>query len=83
MKKDTSRQVCCLAGPTCQFSCVSLKMVGPKMQDFCPRNNMLKGICFKTILQQIMVRKKVSKLYFESKFSMSKIKLQFLNNFIF
>ena len=33
-------------------------MVDPKMQDFCPKNNMLKGNCFKTILQGIMVRQK-------------------------
>ena len=34
----------------CQFGCGILKMVGPKMQDFCPRVDMLKGNCFKTIL---------------------------------
>ena len=28
---------------SCQFGCGILKMVGPKMQDFCPRINMLKG----------------------------------------
>ena len=27
----------------CQFGCGILKMVGPKMKDFCPRMNMLKG----------------------------------------
>ena len=43
------------------------------MQDFCPRINMLKGNCFKTILQCIMIRQKVPKLYFQSQFSMSKI----------
>ena len=52
---------------------VILKMVGPKMQDFCLRNNMLKGNCFKTILWWIMVRLKVPKSYFQSQFSMSKI----------
>ena len=34
----------------CQFGCGFLKMVGPKMQNFCPRINMLKGNSFKTIL---------------------------------
>ena len=50
-----------------------LKMVGPKTQEFCPRINMLKGIFLKTILWWIMVHQKVLKLYFQSKFSMSKI----------
>jgi hypothetical protein len=27
----------------CQFGCGILKMVGPKMQDFCQRIDMLKG----------------------------------------
>ena len=57
----------------CQFSCGILKMVGPKMQDFCPKINILKGNVFKTILQLIMVCQKVLKLYFQSQFSMSKI----------
>ena len=35
----------------CQFSCGILKMVGPKMQKFCPGINLLEGICFKTILR--------------------------------
>ena len=30
-----------------QFGCGILKMVGSKMQDFCPRINMLKGILLK------------------------------------
>ena len=50
-----------------------LKMVGPKMQDFCPKINMLKENFLKTILQWIMVRQKVPKSYFQSQFSMSKI----------
>ena len=50
-----------------------LKMVGPKTQEFCPRINMLKGILLKTLLWWIMVHQKVLKLYFQSKFSMSKI----------
>ena len=29
--------------PTCQFGCGILKMMGPKMQDICPRINILKG----------------------------------------
>ena len=57
----------------CKFGCGISKMVGPKMQDFCPRINMLKGIFFKTILWWIMVRQKVPKSYFQSQFSMSKI----------
>ena len=56
-----------------QFGCGILKMVGPKMQDFCPRINMLKGNFYKTILQLIMVRQKVPKWYFQGQFSMSKI----------
>jgi hypothetical protein len=36
-----------LLGHYCQFGCGILKMVGPKMQDFCPRINMLIGIFFK------------------------------------
>jgi hypothetical protein len=35
----------------CLFGCGILKMVGPKVQAFCPRINMLKGNCFKTILR--------------------------------
>ena len=59
---------------TCLLMSVRLwKMVGPKMQDFCPRINMLKGKCFNTILQWIMVRQKVLKSYFQSQFSKSKI----------
>ena len=34
-----------------QFGCGILKMVGPKMQDFWPRIDMLKGNCSKTILR--------------------------------
>ena len=32
-----------VATPAGQFGCGILKMMGPKMQDFCPRINMLKG----------------------------------------
>ena len=34
-------------------------MVGSKMQDFCPRINMLKGILLKKILQLMPVRQKL------------------------
>ena len=44
---------------------------------FCPRINMLKGNCFKTILRWIMVHQKVPKLYFQSQFSMSKTNRNF------
>ena len=57
----------------CQFGCGILKMVGPKMQVLCPRINMVKGHCFKTILRWIMFCQKVPKLYFQSQFFMSKI----------
>ena len=33
-------------------------MMGPKMQDFCPRIDTLKGYCFITIPQQVMVHQK-------------------------
>ena len=35
-----------LLGHYCQFGCGILKMVGPQMQDFCPRIKMLKEIFF-------------------------------------
>ena len=57
----------------CQFGCGILKVVGPKMQDFYPRINMLKGIFFKKIFLWLTVRQKVTKSYFQSQFSMSKI----------
>ena len=56
-----------------QFGCGILKMVGPIMQDFCPRINMLKGNFFKTILRRIMVHQKVPKSYIQSQFLLSKI----------
>ena len=34
----------------CQLGCGIIKMLGPKMQDFCPRIIMLKENCFKSIL---------------------------------
>ena len=38
-------------GAECQFGCGILKMVGHKMQAFCPRINMLKEFFFETILR--------------------------------
>ena len=37
--------------PSGQFGCGILKMVGPKIQDFCPRIDMLKENFFETILR--------------------------------
>ena len=67
-------------------------MVGPKMQDFCPRINMLKGIFFKKILRWLTVRQKlgmilenkvVQKLKLEKNIFYKKWspKLIFLNDF--
>jgi hypothetical protein len=48
-------------------------MVGPKMQDFSQGIDMLKGNCFKTILQSCdKLCEKVPELYIQSQFSMSK-----------
>ena len=58
---------------SCQFGCGILKMVAPKMQDFCQRINMLRGNFFKQSYDELWFVKKVSKLYFQSQFSMSKI----------
>ena len=44
---------------SCQFGCGILKRVGPKMQDFCPRINMLKGNFFKKILWWLTVFQKL------------------------
>ena len=51
----------------------NFKMVGPKMQDFCPRIDMLKGNRCILRIRGAPVRQKVTKLYFQSQFSMSKI----------
>ena len=67
LKGNVHYTVCKNSVSECQFGCVILKMVGPKMQDFCPR---------------IMVRQKVPKLYFQSPFSMSKIDRFFSKKFI-
>ena len=69
-------------------------MVGSKIQDFCPRINMLKGILFKKILRLMLVRQKlcmilenkvVQKLKLEKKVFYKKWspKLLFLNDFFF
>ena len=78
----------------CQFGCGILKMVGSKMQDFCPRINVLKGILLKKILRLMPVRQKlgmvlenkvVQKLKLEKKVFYKKWspKLIFLNEFFF
>ena len=51
----------------CQFGCGILQMMDPKMQDFCPRINRLKGNCFKTILLSIMVHQKSMKFLQKNK----------------
>ena len=48
-------------------------MVGPKMQAFHPRIDMLKGNCFILRIQGAPVLQKGPKSYFQSQFSMSKI----------
>ena len=69
-------------------------MVGSKMQDFCPRINVLKGILLKKILRLMPVRQKlgmvlenkvVQKLKLEKKVFYKKWspKLIFLNEFFF
>ena len=47
-------------------------MVGPKMQDFCPRINKLKGIFLNNPVMNYG-SSKVPKSYFQNQFSMSKI----------
>ena len=58
---------------SCQFGCEILKMVGPKMQDFCSRISMLKGFFLKQYWDELWFVKKGTKSYFQSQFSMSKI----------
>ena len=69
-------------------------MVGSKMQDFCPRINMLKGILLKKILRlmpvcqklgMVLENKVVQKLKLEKKVFYKKWspKLIFLNEFFF
>ena len=45
-------------------------MVGPKMQDFCPRINMLKGIFLKQRYNVLWFVKKCLKSYFQGQFSL-------------
>ena len=59
--------------PKYQFGCRILKMVGPKMQAFCPRIDMLKGNRWILKIRGASVCQKVPKLYFQSQFFMSKI----------
>ena len=59
----------------CQFGCGILKMVGPKMQDFCPRIDKLKGNRCILRIRVAPVCQKVPKSYFQSQFSMSNINL--------
>ena len=58
-------------------------MVGPKMQAFCPRIVMLKGKRCILRIRGAPVRQKVPKSYFQSQFSMSKIKSKFFLDSIF
>ena len=49
-------------------------MVGPKMQEFCKRINMLKGFLKKNNpMMNYGSSKSAPKLYFQSQFSMSKL----------
>ena len=56
-----------------QFGCGILKVVGPKKQDFWPKNNTLKRNHCILRLPGAPVCQKLPKLYFQSQFSMSKI----------
>ena len=56
-----------------KIGCGILKMVGPKMQDFCPRIDLLKGNHCILRIRGAPVCQKVPKLYYQSQFSMSKI----------
>ena len=56
-----------------KFGCEFLQMVGFKIQAFCPRIDMLKGNRCILRIQGAPVCQKVTKLYFQSQFSMSKI----------
>ena len=48
-----------LKGQSCQFGCEIFKMVGPKMQAFCPRIKMLKGNRFILRIRAAPIRQKV------------------------
>ena len=64
----------------CQFGCGILKMVGPIMQNFCLRINMLKGNCFKTILRWFWIVKKCQNHTFEVNFLCQKLTESFQKN---
>ena len=55
-------------GGQCQFGCVILKMVGPKMQDFCPKINMLKGFFLKQSYDELWFVKKCQNRTFKVNF---------------
>ena len=57
-------------------------IVGPKIQDFCPRIDMLKGNCFKTILLNYGLSKSAEILLSKSNFYI-KTSNDFFKNFIF
>ena len=52
----------------CQFGCGILKMVGPKMQVFCPRMNMLKGFFLKQSCNELWYVKKCRNCTFKVNF---------------
>ena len=54
--------------PTCQFGCGILKMMGPKMQDICPRINMLKGFFLKQSCNELWFVKKCQNCTFKVNF---------------
>jgi hypothetical protein len=62
----------------CYFDCEVSKMVGPKKQDLWPKINTLKWNYCILWMQWITVCLKVPKFYFQSQFSMSRIKGFFL-----
>ena len=60
-------------GQLCQFGCGILKMVGPKMQDFCPRINMLKGFFLKQSYDESWFVKKCRNRTFKVNFLFQKL----------
>ena len=61
-----------------QFGCGILKMVGPKMQDFCPNMNMLKGF-FKQSCNELWFIKKCRNCTFKANFLCQKLVLSKTN----
>jgi len=53
----------------CQFGCGTLKMVGPKIQDFFPIINMLEEIVFKQSYDELWLIKKCRNCTFKVNFS--------------